>query len=253
MLDSSGQPFKDHFSGHAASYAASRPYYPAELFSHLAGLCAERTRAWDCATGNGQAAHSLTRHFDAVVASDASTEQILAAPLHPQIEYRVAPAENSGLDADSVDLITVAQALHWFDIERFFAEVNNVLRPGGILAYWCYGLCSVERGCDEILRSMYEFVDEHWPAERIIVEQGYRDIEPPLPVVDTPEFPMRAEWSADQLLDYIRTWSACQRFKRSVGKDPLEDFAESLRERWGPGARTVHWPLYLTVGQAPDR
>lgn len=246
-------PFKDHFSGHASSYAASRPRYPAALFSELAGLCAARERAWDCATGNGQAACSLAAHFDHIIATDASAEQIESAEPHARVDYRVVPAETPGLGPASIDLITVAQALHWFDIERFFAAAKNTLRPGGVLAYWCYGFCSTEPACDEIVRSIYEFVGDYWPPERVLVENGYRDIEPPLPVIDTDEFHMQVDWSADRMLDYVRTWSACQRYRRSIGKDPLDGFAEMLKGHWGSGRRSVRWPLRLTVGQVPHR
>ncbi len=251
MSDTTQPSFKDHFSGHAASYAASRPRYPAELFSELAGLCAARECAWDCATGNGQAARSLSAHFERVIATDASAKQIESAEPHTRIEYRVVAAENPGLASASIDLITVAQALHWFDVERFFAATKNVLRPGGILAYWCYGFCSVEQRCEEVIRSLYEFVGDYWPPERVIVENGYRDIEPPLPVIDTGEHHMQVEWSADQMIDYMQTWSACQRYRSATGKDPLDGFAQALKGHWGPGSRIVRWPLRLTVGRAP--
>ena len=251
MPDTKKPTFKDHFSGHAASYAASRPRYPAALFSELAGLCASHERAWDCATGNGQAARSLSAHFEQVIATDASAEQIESAEPHARIEYRVVPAEDPGLDAASVDLITVAQALHWFDVERFFAAAENVLRPGGILAYWCYGFCAVDEGCEDVIRSLYEFVGDYWPPERVIVENGYRDIEPPLPTVEMAEHHMQVEWSADQMIDYMQTWSACQRYRRTTGENPLDGFAPTLKDRWGPGSRVVRWPLKLTIGRAP--
>ena len=244
-------PFKDHFSGHAASYASSRPRYPDALFAHLADCCDTRELAWDCATGNGQAARSLAAYFDRVVATDASAEQVASADPHPGIVYRVAPAEAPGLDPHTVDLITVAQALHWFDITEFFAAAISVLRPGGVLAYWSYGLCSVNPACDEITQAAYEFVDDYWPPERAMVETGYRDIEPPLPRIPCPEFDMQLAWSAEQMLDYMNTWSACQRCARATASDPLDGFAEKLRSCWGPGTRTVHWPLALTAVRAP--
>ena len=244
--------FKDHFSGHAKSYAASRPHYPAELFSYLAGLCRERECAWDCATGNGQAAHALAAHFESVVATDASATQIDAALPHPRIDFRVAPAEHSGLERASFDLITVAQALHWFDVDAFFAEATSVLRPGGVLAYWCYGLCSITPECDEIVRGAYSFVDRYWLPERATVERGYRDIVPPMPTIETPAFRMQLDWTADQMIDYMRTWSASQRYRRATGADPLAGFVEPLRARWGPDARPVRWPLHLSVAPLPD-
>ena len=250
MTDVPDSGFKDHFSGHAERYAAARPRYPDALFAHLAELCASRECAWDCATGNGQAALALAGRFDRVIATDASEEQVRAAPRHPRVEFRVAPAEASGLAADSIDLVTVAQALHWFDVERFFAEAKTVLRPGGILAYWCYGLCEITPDCDAVVQAAYEHVDDYWPPERVIVEGGYRDIRPPLPVVTVPEFRMRLDWTAEQMLGYLETWSATQRYVRARGEDPLADFAPRLRDAWGSGVRPVRWPIHLTVVRA---
>lgn len=251
MPNISPPSFQDHFSGHAAHYAASRPSYPDVMFADLAKLCTTRDCAWDCATGNGQAARSLAQHFDRVVATDASAEQIASARPQHNIDYRVAPAEAPGLGSGTIDLVTVAQALHWFDVERFFAAAKDVLRPGGVLAYWCYGFCSVESGCDEVTQSVYKFVDEFWPPERVIVEEGYRSIDVPLPTIEGGDYEMQVQWRAGQMLDYIHSWSACQRYERAKGRSPLDGFATTLRERWGDGARTVRWPLELTVCRAP--
>ncbi len=215
-------------------------------------MCDRRERAWDCATGNGQAAHALAEHFDAIVATDASAVQIGAARPHPRIDFRVALAERSGFEPKSVDLITVAQALHWFDVDAFFAEAERVLRPRGVLAYWCYGLCSITPECDAVVQGAYAFVDDYWPSERMIVDGGYRDIEPPMHRLETPAFDMQVEWTAERMIAYIRTWSASQRYRRARGTDPLAGFAAALREHWGPGPRVVRWPLYLFVVRAPE-
>ena len=241
--------FKDHFSGHAASYAAARPTYPAELFSFLASQCSRRRCAWDCATGNGQAAHSLSTHFERVLATDASAAQIDAAAACDRVEYRVAAAEASGLGSGTADLVTVAQALHWFDIDSFFAEAARVLRADGLLAYWCYGLCEITPECDGIVGEAYRFVDEYWPAERTIVDAAYADIEPPGRTLATPELHMQAEWTAEQMLDYIATWSANERYRKATGEDPLQRFAMRLRRAWGGGPRRVRWPVHLTVAR----
>jgi SAM-dependent methyltransferase len=242
--------FKDHFSGHADRYAAFRPTYPAALTQFLADCCEERRTAWDCATGNGQTALALTAYFARVIATDASAAQIDAAKPHPEIEYRVARAESSGLAQHSIDLITVSQALHWFDIDRFFDEAMRVLVPGGVLAAWSYELCIVEPAIDAQILALYQEIDEYWPAERRIVETRYRDIELPMPAIAAPEFEMTAVWTADSMLGYLRTWSACQRYLRERGVDPVSAIEEPLRAFWGQRPRQVRWPIAMKIGRA---
>jgi SAM-dependent methyltransferase len=240
-------PFKDHFSGHAGRYAVYRPTYPDALFAFLADCCDGRRHAWDCATGNGQTAIALTHWFDRITATDASTAQIDAAKPHPRIDYRVAPAEASGLASASLDLITVSQALHWFDIDRFFDEAVRVLVPGGVLAAWSYGLCHVDEACDAIVLSLYREIDAYWPPERQLVDEGYRHITLPMPVIAAPPFEMTAVWSADAMLGYLRTWSAAQRWLRDRGSDPVTSIESALRLAWGDGPREVRWPLALKL------
>jgi len=248
---SSDPPFKDHFSGHSRSYAEYRPTYPSSLFSFLADCCAQNQLAWDCATGNGQAARALTLFFEKVVASDASAAQIEAAESDPKIEYRIAPAEASGLDGDSIDLITVAQALHWFDIPGFFDEAQRVLKPGGVLAFWSYERCLVNSDCDEVINEFCaSIVGPYWPPERKLVDEGYRSIELPMPSISSPEFAVRANWSADEMLGYLLTWSASQRYLKDCGSDPVALVEDRLRAIWGKGGREVSWPLNLKIGRA---
>ncbi len=242
--------FKDHFSGHAAEYAAARPNYPDNLFAYLASLCANRDLAWDCATGNGQAALSLAAHFTNVLATDASSGQVQAAVPHPRIEYRVARAESPGIQSDTVDLISVAQALHWFAIPEFFAECERILKPGGLLAVWSYGQCTVTPEVDAIVTALYaETLDKYWPVERRLVEQRYQSLEFPMQVVDDlPEFRMQQHWSANQLLGYLASWSATQRYIAEQGHDPVAAIAEQLRSAWeGSLEKAVTWPLTLFV------
>lgn len=242
--------FKDHFSGHAGAYAAHRPMYPAALFEYLADCCQSRRHAWDCATGNGQTALALADSFERVTATDASSAQIEAARIHPKIEYRVATAESSGLAAHSVDLITVSQALHWFDIERFFDEAVRVLASGAVLAAWSYDLCSVDPACDAVILSLYRGIDEYWPPERRIVEDRYRAIELPMPALASPDFQMTTDWTVEAMLGYLRTWSACQHYLRERGADPVDSIEQPLRSLWGSGSREVRWPLALKIGRA---
>ena len=245
--------FSDHFSAVASNYAEYRPRYPDSLFDWLAGLPAHRETAWDCATGSGQAAVALASRFERVIATDASAGQIAAATPHPRVEYRVAPAEASSLDPASVDLVTVAQALHWFDRPAFYAEARRVLRPDGVVAAWTYGHPSIdEPRADAALQRFYsETVGPYWPTERALVDAGYRTIDFPFNEVAPPFFEMETRWTLDFLVGYVATWSAVTRFRAATGEDPLPAFAEALEPAWGDPqlVRRITWPLALKVGR----
>lgn len=245
--------FSDHFSGVAGPYAEFRPRYPEALFDWLADLAPGRDLAWDCATGSGQAALALARRFERVVATDASAEQIAAAPRHPQVDYRVARAESSGLAPASIDLITVAQALHWFDRPAFYGEAARVLQRDGVLAVWTYGHPRLDHpGADAVFREFYSGpVGPYWPPERALVDAGYRTIEFPFPEVDPPNLEMETHWPLAALLGYVATWSATTRFRRSRGLDPVPALGETLARAWGDPAesRRVRWPLAIRAGR----
>ena len=241
--------FKDHFSKQAADYAKFRPRYPKELFRWLASVAPSTGLAWDCATGSGQAAVELAEVFDRVIATDASEKQITNAESHPRVEYRVAPAEESGIESNTVDLITVAQALHWFDLERFYAEARRVLRPGGTLAATAYKLATITPEIDVIVNRYYsDIVGPYWPAERVLVER-FEDLPFAFPEMEAPRFAMVADWKVEQLLGYLRTWSATQRFMAAEMRDPLEEIEGELRKAWEDKARRVVWPLAVRVGK----
>ena len=251
----SSSPFPDHFSCTAAAYARHRPRYPDALFAYLAALAPERTVAWDCATGSGQAAVALVRHFPRVIATDASAEQIAHAAPHPRVEYRTAPAEHSGLPDASAELITVAQALHWFDRDAFYAEAARVLRPGGVLAVWSYGALELPGGALQhgIDRFYTETVGPYWPPERLSVEEGYRTLRLPFPEIAPPSFTMEARLSLDALIGYVGTWSAVQRYREATGEDPLPELRDELARDWSATEelRLVRWPLALRVARRP--
>lgn len=244
--------FKDHFSRLAAQYSAFRPTYPAAVFDYLAQLCHERQIAWDCACGNGQAALALAERFDAVIATDASPQQLAAAPAHANVTYRVAPAEDSGIESKSVDLVTVAQALHWFDLDSFYGEVQRVLKPSGVLAVWTYGPLQVEG--DEVDALFQEFysdtVGPYWPPERRLVEAGYRGLAFPFAELSAPPLNMEEQWDRAHLLGYLRTWSATARYVDDKGVDPVAALEERLNPLWVDvhSTRRVTWPLALRVG-----
>ena len=242
--------FKDHFSGHAEDYAAARPDYPDSLFAYLASLCAERELVWDCATGNGQAAAGLARYFKRVLATDASAAQIAAARPAAGIEYRVAPAEQAGIAHNSLDLVTVAQALHWFNMPEFFACCEQALRPAGVLAVWSYGPCTIDAEVDAIVGQLYgDTLGEYWPPERRMVEQRYASVEFPLTAVTgVPDFALTLNWTVGQLLAYLRSWSATQRYIAEQSSDPVAGIEGSLHQAWGGALeKAVQWPLTLIV------
>ncbi len=247
------ETFNDHFAPLAASSDGFRPTYPAALFQWLAGIAPQRDLAWDCAAGSGQASGGLARHFARVIATDASPAQIEAATPYPGVEYRLAPAEESGLAESSVDLVTVAQALHWFDLQRFYAEVRRVLRPAGVLAAWTYGVLTVQGSAvDALVQEFYrQTVGPYWPPERAQVEDGYRSLPFPFAAIAPPTFSMEASWALPELFGYLRSWSATGRYIKANGHDPVTALAAELAPLWGPSAdrRLVTWPLSLRVGR----
>ncbi len=246
--------FKDHFSSQAAAYAQYRPRYPEALFAYLAEVAPGRERAWDCATGNGQAALNLARHFAHVVATDASAAQIENATAHPCVVYRVAPAEDCGLDEKAFDLVTVAQALHWLDFNAFYREVRRVLRPGGLLAVWTYEHLRVAQAVDDLVRRYAEgIVGPCWPPERRYVDDGYRTLPFPFEELETPGFELEKTWDLNELLGYLRTWSASQRYRVQHGTDPVALVEQELHTIWGAAEekRIIRWPLHLRVGRPP--
>ncbi len=245
--------FHDHFSHVASAYAGHRPGYPPELFSFLASHCARRDLAWDCACGSGQATVGLAAHFAHVVATDASAAQITAATSHPRITYRLAPAESSGLEPESVDLITVAQALHWLDLPRFYPEARRVLAPHGWIAVWTYGTPALDDPHLNALLQDFErsVVGPYWPPERLHVENGYRDLAFPFDETTVSSMTMNVEWRLAELLGYVRTWSATTRCMAATATDPVADLAARLAPSWGDDTRTrsLRWPLKMRLGR----
>lgn len=243
--------FADHFSEVAAGYAAFRPRYPDALFDFLAREAPARDAAWDVGTGSGQAAVGLARHFTHVTATDASGDQIEHATSHPRVSYRVAPAEASGLDGKSVDLVTVAQAVHWFDRERFWNEVRRVLRPRGVIAVWTYVLFEIAPDVDATVRRFYrDIVGPFWPSERRLTEQRYQTIEFPFAEFAAPNFVIEQPVTLDDVAGYIRTWSATLAFVKHHGRDPVADLMAEVGRAWGaPQPRLARWPVAMRIGR----
>ena len=245
--------FRDFFSGVADDYAAYRPQYPAALFDWLASISPGCELAWDCACGSGQASRPLASRFALVAASDASAIQVSTATETENIRFLVAAAEPAPLADGSVDLVTVAQALHWFVGNEFFAEVRRVVRPGGVFAAWTYGLPHVDSDAvEKTVRHFIEnFLGPYWPPEIRLVLDGYASIELPFEEIEAPEFEMRTEWTLKRFLAFVHTWSAVGRFSGQHGEDPVDRLAAEIKSLWGDSndPQPVSWRINLRVGR----
>lgn len=245
--------FKDNFSAQAVAYAKFRPHYPANLIDFIINLVEDKTLAWDCATGNGQVAVQLAKHFSKIVATDASEAQIKQASPHENIEYRVAKAESSGLSDHSVDLITVAQAIHWFRFDDFYAEVRRVAKPGAWLAIWGYGLFSTSPAFDSVVQELYAEIlgEQYWGPERKHIDNRYESIPLPWGPIDTPAFQIQTTWDYKDTLGYLNTWSSVQKYIREKQENPIILVKEKLEEAWGDlhERKTIVCELYLKVAK----
>lgn len=244
--------FKNYFSSAADAYRRFRPHYPAALFDYLAGIAPATDRAWDCGCGNGQASVALAQRFKRVTATDASAEQIQQAQTAPNLDYRVGRAECIDAPAESLDLVTVAQALHWFNTDEFFAAVDRGLKPGGVLAVWGYQLFQSDATLDTVIENFYTaVVGPYWPAERALLDDGYRDISFPYAALDAPDFRMQCEWTFEQLIGYLKTWSAVKRYERARDVNPVDAERPALQKAWGEVsvARKIVWPLVFYAGK----
>jgi SAM-dependent methyltransferase len=244
--------FKDHFSGHAQAYAEARPTYPRALFDALAALAPAHTHAWDAGCGNGQAALELARHFDAVLATDPSAAQIANATPHPRVRYAVERAESSSAEANSIDLVSVAQAYHWFEPDRFHAEVRRVAAPGAVVAIYGYDVLRITPAFDALIDELYEPVlGPWWPPERALIDAHYVTLPFPYEALPWPDVAMRHDWTLAQVLAYLGTWSSVERCRRATGEDPLVPFLERFAAAWGDptATRTVAWRLFGRAGR----
>ncbi len=246
-----GAPFADRFARVASDYARFRPSYPEALFDTLAGLVPGAHRAWDCATGSGQAATALAARFDRVVASDASAAQLAMAPRdEPRITYVRARAEAAPLAPAAVDLITVAPALHWVDIPAFWREARRVLAPGGIVAVWCYSLCRIAAEIDPLVEHFYrDVVGPFWAPQRALTNTGYRTVEFPFSELNLVAPEMAARLTLHAFLGYVGTWSASDGYRAAKHADPVALLRDSLAPHWAlDSERVVRWPLHLRIG-----
>jgi SAM-dependent methyltransferase len=241
------------FASVASEYASFRPGYPAGLFAWLSAACAARESAWDCACGSGQASVPLADHFATVFATDAAPEQIAAARPHARVRYSVANAERSGLPDASMDLITVAQALHWFDVTAFYDEARRVARPGALLAVWTYPRPRLEDvALDRRFEEFYSrTLGAYWPPERRHVDSGYETLPFPFAEMAHPPFELDLRWGLAQLLGYVSSWSATVRYRQALRRDPVPELHSMLCSSWpgGHGTVRVRLPLKLRVAR----
>jgi SAM-dependent methyltransferase len=251
-----GGQVSDHFSGVADDYAAYRPEYPAALIDLLGDLAPECDLAWDAGCGSGQLSVALARRFDRVIATDVSAEQLARAARHPRVDYRRAGAEASGIPPRTVDLAVAAQAVHWFDLPAYYAEVRRVARPGLLIALVTYGLLRVGPDVDRVVDRFYaEVLGPYWPPERRHVESGYRALAFPFLELPAPPLDMRAQWTLPHVLGFIGTWSALRGLERAGRSAVLDEFRRALGRVWGAPdvRRPVRWDLALRLGRIPGR
>ena len=243
--------FKDHFSRQSADYSRYRPGYTQELIAYLAALAPDRSLAVDCATGNGQAAVLLADHFDSVLAVDGSEAQLRQAMPHPRVRYERALAEALPVPDRSVALVAVAQAVHWFDFERFYAECRRVLVPDGVLAVWTYTVFRAGGAADAVVDRFYHgTIGPYWPPERQYVQDQYRTLPFPWREEAPPPFELQTDWTLEQAMGYFASWSSVQRYKDIHGTDPLPRLQQDLAAAWPAGGTLrLKWPIHLRVGR----
>lgn len=242
----------DIFSSVSAGYAAFRPRYPRALFEFVASVAPRHDRAWDCGAGSGQATGDLADWFDHVVASDVSAEQIARGPKRSTIHWIVGSAEEPPLRSGSIDAITVAQALHWFDFERFYEAVRRVAAPGAVLVAWTYEAGRMEGDIGVALRRFtFETMKPYWPPQRRYVDHAYRTIPFPFERIPTPDLRLEDEWTLARLVGFMRTWSAVAQYRARQDGDPVAAIERELAVLWGDSdvARPIVWPMALLAGR----
>lgn len=235
----------------AEKYALFRPTYPDSLFEYLFSRAKGWDYAWDCACGNGQATLKLAEHFKQVIATDISETQIAASPKRPNVLYYVTPASNVLLDDDSVDLITVAQALHWFADDSFFQEVKRVLKPSGIIGAWCYDLPHINPEVDALIYDLaYNTLKNYWAPGKKYLQTHYTDIPFPFTKEYITSFHCEKEFNFEGLIGYLESWSARTAYLKQHQRDPLEQAKSALLQAWGDPDRTylAHYPIYCLIG-----
>ncbi len=245
---------KDNFSKQAGLYSKYRPAYPQELIDHILSLVPEKNIAWDCGTGNGQTAFALSKYFNQVFATDISSKQLSMATQANNIIYKNEPAEKTSLANNSINLITVSQALHWFKFDEFYAEVKRVSAQGALVAVWTYSLLQVSPAIDALI-SNYHFntLGPYWDEERKYVDDAYQTIPFPFSQVECPAFRIEVNWTAEDLKGYFHTWSALQKYLDINPVNPVDALMEEILPLWGNDpVRKIFFPIHLKMGKVDE-
>jgi ubiquinone/menaquinone biosynthesis C-methylase UbiE len=240
----------DNFSNQAGLYAQYRPTYPNQLFEYITRFVKQKNTAWDCGTGNGQSAAALSKYFKKVIATDISYRQIENAEEADNIFYSVQPSEHTNIETNSVNLITVAQAIHWFDFESFYKEVKRVALQNAFIAVWAYSLLKIDGQIDELINDYhFNFLGSYWDAERKYVDDKYKHIPFPFEKIKTPDFFIEKHWSLPELGGYLNTWSALQKYIKANTTNPVPDLMNSIKPYWGSSVkRKIIFPIHLLLG-----
>ncbi len=240
---------KDNFSNQASVYAQFRPTYPQAVFDYLNSVVKGKKSVWDCATGNGQMARELAKTFDTIYATDISQKQLDNAFQAENIAYSIAKAEETHFADDTFDLITVAQAIHWFDFEKFYAEVNRVAKSGAVLFVIGYSMPRFEGKIDEILQDFYwNVTGPYWDAERKHLDNQYNSIPFPFEAIECPVFKNEYRWTLEMAEGYFNSWSSIQHYIKKNGVNPVNEVIDKLRAYW-IGEQRVEFPLFAKVGR----
>jgi len=242
---------KDNFSQHASDYARFRPGYPEAMVDYIQAHTNNHTQAWDCATGNGQLALQLSGYFEKVFATDISATQLAMAPQVANIVYLQKPAEKTVFEDAQFDLISVAQAIHWFDFDAFYKEVYRCLKPEGLFVVAGYGLLKINQPVDQVILHLYkDIVGPYWDAERRYIDAAYQSIPFPFSELETPEFVQSYQWSLDHLIGYLKTWSAVQHYAKANRTDPVQMIEAELKSAWGDANhREVSFKVLFRAGR----
>jgi len=240
---------KDNFSTQSNLYAKFRPTYPQELYDFMFAQCSNFSAAWDCGTGNGQVPGVLSNSFEEVFATDISSQQLENAIKKQNIHYSQQPSENTNFKDQSFDLITVAQAIHWFNFDEFYKEVKRCLKPVGVFAVVGYELFSSNEETNIVIEELYHgLIGPYWDKERYLLEEGYKTIPFPFKEIETPNISLNLDWSFDELIGYLKTWSAVKHYENDKGVNPVDILKKELRQAYGEHGK-IHYPILFRLGK----